>query len=78
MDIKLVEVQLLRGEIREYRLSQGDIDDTENYIEMSATEMGLALGDGDNHDPFDFPPTNNPDVCSRCVYRSLCWEKRFE
>lgn len=78
MDIKLVEVQLLRSEIREYRLTQLDIDDTEDYVERSATEMALAFGEEDNYGPFDFPSTDNPDVCSHCSYRSLCWEKRFE
>ena len=73
-DIKLIEVQLLTNELREYQLTSEDIEDTQEYIENSASEIGLALGDDKNNSPLDFLSATNPDTCSRCVFRSLCWK----
>ena len=73
-DIKLVEVQLLKNELREYQLTLDDIQDTEEYIENSASEIGMVLGDEKSNSPLDFLSATNPDTCSRCTFRSLCWK----
>lgn len=75
-DFRLVEAQLLTGELRDYSLSSEDIDAVESYIFDSAQQMLMALGENSNADisPFDLPPTEYPDVCQRCRYRSLCWK----
>jgi len=78
-NIRLLEAQLLSGQMREYSLTDADIEEIETYIAQSASQMALALGDEPDDDqirPFDFPVTNNPDLCERCNFKSLCWQEK--
>lgn len=75
-DIRLVEAQLLTGQLRTYGVSEPDVAEVELYIFQSANEMMMALGDdgAGRAGPFDFPPTEFPEICQRCAYRGLCWK----
>jgi hypothetical protein len=77
-NISLVEVQLLVGKLRVYRLTDDDTDDLDDYIAQSATQMTLALGSAPEQRSInDFPTANNPDICLRCSFRKVCWEDRL-
>ena len=78
-DIRLLEVQLLSGLIREYTLTEFDIAEIDDYIFQSIMQMKLTLGDvpAGQLQPFDFPVTSYPDTCERCNYRSLCWQEKL-
>jgi hypothetical protein len=74
-DIRLLEVQLLTKQQREYTLSNDDIEEVENHIAQTAMEMVLATRNRSNGalSPFDFPTTAYPEHCQICPFRSLCW-----
>lgn len=76
-EIELLEVQLLTGRQREYKLTEADIDDVESYIAGSAMEISLAIGDVavSRLGPFDFPVTDFAGTCEKCPFRSLCWKE---
>jgi hypothetical protein len=74
-DVRLLEAQLLTGYRRYYQLSDGDIDDVENYIGASSAQM-LLLGEGDAGEDV-FPELGlavRPETCERCNFRRFCWE----
>jgi hypothetical protein len=73
-DIQLLEVQLLTGDVRIHRASAADIEEAEDFISASLSEMQFACGDGQSDlGPQDFPVTNNPFTCQTCPFRKLCW-----
>lgn len=76
-DIRLLEVQLLRAQHREYTLTDLDVADVSTFISQTAMQMALALGSGSHNQltPFDLPATTRPDACQNCNFRSLCWEE---
>lgn len=75
-DIRLLEVQLLTNQQREYVLSDIDVEEIDCYIAETATAMILA--DGENGKgpprPFDYPVTLYPEACQKCPFRAPCWE----
>lgn len=75
-DIQLLEVQLLTNQIRDYTLTEMQVDTVDAYIAESINEIMLAIGeDGkDKLVPADFLPAISPETCQRCAYRSMCWE----
>ena len=75
-DIGLLEVQLLSGQQRHYRLSDDDVEDAETYVAESAMEMRLALGQAETGklQPEDFPAARYPEACSDCPFRRPCWK----
>jgi hypothetical protein len=75
-ELRLLEVQLITGQQRFYRLCDEDIAAVEDFIAASADEMLLAGSDSLSHDLYatDFAVARWPDVCQRCVFRKLCWE----
>ena len=75
LDYQLTEVQLLTNQVRQYRLSESDIHNVEDYIATTSSEMRLLTENSDHLDPFNFSTTNSPDVCLSCNFRSLCWEQ---
>lgn len=78
IDIHLLEVQLLTNLQRPYILTETDVVEIDAFIYQSARQMQLALGneeDGSFH-PFEYPVTDDPTLCERCNYRSLCWKER--
>lgn len=78
VDIQLLEVQLITNLQRAYTLTEADILEIDSYTYLSAQEMLLALGDDkDGHfKPFEYPVTNDPTLCDRCNFRSLCWKEK--
>lgn len=77
MDFKLFEVQLLHKQIHEYQLTAADVEDAENYIAQSMTEMTYADGGNSrpHFDPYEYPVAFYAETCERCSFRKICWEK---
>jgi CRISPR/Cas system-associated exonuclease Cas4 (RecB family) len=73
-DFQLMEAQLLTNQLREYRLSQSDVDYVDDYIVSTSTLMNLT-NNKKGLLPSDFLSTIYPDNCSRCAFRRLCWEE---
>jgi len=75
-DVRLLEVQLLTGQMREHRVAESDLDELEDYVAASALSMHLACEEEGRETllPEDFDVTLWPDTCRRCVFRKLCWE----
>ena len=74
--VRLLEVQLLLGQCREYELSSTDVENTESFIAKSMEQMSLAKGSDKNRilRPFDFEVTDYPEYCLKCPFRKICWE----
>lgn len=76
-EIVLKEAQLLLGVVREHKLTEGDLEDAELFMMTSAFEMAQLL-DGKKYDACninDFDTTKDPELCSTCVFRAICWER---
>jgi hypothetical protein len=75
-ELRLLEVQLLTGQQRFYRLCDEDIAAAEDLIAASADEMLLTDSNQSSHDLHvgDLAVARSPEVCQRCVFRKLCWE----
>lgn len=74
-EIRLLEVQLLLGEIREHRLEAEDVERLRDYIADSVETMLLAV-DGQQLDEFkpqDFPRAQHAETCAHCSFVRLCW-----
>lgn len=74
-DTELLEVQLLAGEMRHYRLTDEDLETAEARALASAALMrallkGRAKGD---LDPHTVPPTTDLKTCDGCVFKRPCW-----
>ena len=78
-DIRLLEVQLLKKDLREYQLSGPDVARLQNHIATTAHEMFSAAGSKKpKHDdliPEDFTVTYYPTTCEQCSYKRVCWEE---
>lgn len=75
-DIRLMEVQLLNGVVREHRVEADRLADIHDYIAHSVNDILLVTEGRANAElqPEDFGVTRDPDLCRRCPYRSICWE----
>jgi hypothetical protein len=75
-EVKLFEVQLLAGDVRIHTVSENDVQEAENFISISATDMELASdgNDSKNLQPKDYPVASEPRTCQMCPFRKLCWE----
>jgi len=76
-EIELLEIQLLKGDVRIHKVSQDDIEDAEDLISISASQMQFACGyeDMSKLSPQDFHVASDPWVCQICPFRKLCWEQ---
>jgi hypothetical protein len=76
-DIRLIEVQLLKGVPRPYKLESRDVEAVESHILDSFLSMNLAEGDAPatSRDAFEYPVTEYPETCVKCQFRKLCWEE---
>jgi catechol 2,3-dioxygenase-like lactoylglutathione lyase family enzyme len=75
-DVRLLEIQLLKNEVREYSLDDDDVERAEGYVAESIMNISMATR-GLKHPDLtaeDFLVTQYPEVCTRCSFRSLCWE----
>ncbi len=75
-ETELLEVQLLAGDVRVHQVSSADIEDAEDFISASATDMQFICGEEDASElgPKDIPAGHNPRTCQTCAFRKLCWE----
>lgn len=76
-EVRLLEIQLLKNEVREYSLEDDDVERAEAYIAESILNMSLATQGLKHPDlsPEDFLVTQYPEVCTRCNFPRLCWEE---
>jgi hypothetical protein len=74
-ETELFEVQLLSADVRKHIVSPNDIDEAEDFILASATEMIFACDNKPAKQliPDDFAVTENPKTCIVCAFRKLCW-----
>ncbi|OGO52538.1 MAG: hypothetical protein A2148_08575 [Chloroflexi bacterium RBG_16_68_14] len=74
-EVELLEVQLLKGDVRAHVISETDVYEADDFISISATEMELACRGRDAKDlrPDDFPVASDPKTCQLCPFRKLCW-----
>lgn len=75
-ELELLEVQLLAGDVRAHSVSEDDINDAEDFISISASEIDLACGGIAPKDlqPDAFPVTSDPRTCQFCAFKKQCWE----
>lgn len=76
-DVELMEVQLLRNEVRRHTVSEEDEHDLHDLVSSSGMRMAMACnGDGKAKDLLttDFQTTQNPNNCQICSFRKMCWE----
>jgi hypothetical protein len=74
-DVELIEVQLLTGMTRSYRLDAEEIEKAELYIADSVNELDSAI-DGRKYAQLtedDFAVTSFSSQCKSCPFREVCW-----
>lgn len=73
-DIRLYEVNLLRGEVKQHDFSEPRVHELINYINLTAEDIYLlnsgVSGEADDIEDFDF--TDDQALCSSCNFQSLC------
>jgi len=76
-DIRLLEVQLLTGVVRQHHVTEESARDIDAYIADSVNQIRLAMQRKDKRAlaPEDFPTTSYAEACSWCPYKVLCWEE---
>jgi hypothetical protein len=74
-DIRLFEVQLLRGIIRAHPLDEADLIAADERIAENIMTLQLATCGEEEADlePSDFPTAYDPRTCETCQFRKLCW-----
>lgn len=74
-DVELVEVQLLTGDVRSHKATSTDIEEAEDFISVSLSEMQFACGDegAARVKAEDFAVARDPRTCQLCSFRKLCW-----
>lgn len=75
-DLRLVEVQLLTGTVREHDLDEDHFAQAEAFIQSSAIEMASLL-EGRKYSELDieeFDMARFPESCDSCSYKPHCWE----
>lgn len=76
--IRILEVQLLKNELREHKLEEEDFERTESYIAESASQITLLRDNRNFGDlkPEEFLVTAYPETCDSCPFRRICWESK--
>lgn len=72
-DMRLIEFQLLRNQVKTYTLCDSDICDIEDYIHSSGEKMQY-LSQISGMDLNQFPTTNFSNTCLPCQFKKVCWE----
>jgi hypothetical protein len=75
-DIELLEVQLMTGKLRPYKLTDEDVTDLEMFVADSATQISLAASASARKEivPEKYPVAHSPTTCTYCPFPSLCWK----
>lgn len=72
-DIKLYEVNLLKGVVKEHEFTKKRVNEITDYITLTSTDMALLAQDtqlAKEIDQYEF--TDDEVFCTFCNYRSLC------
>jgi hypothetical protein len=73
-DYRLVEYQLLKNDLRDYRVTEDYLDQTREFILEGAYRLQLAGAE----DPYniddlqDLEQTDDPENCLTCCFRKIC------
>jgi hypothetical protein len=75
--VRLVEAQLLAGELRAHLITEEDVLSVEDRISSEIYRMQMAVDGREGYEltATDFPATNAVGVCNVCCFKKLCWEK---
>jgi len=75
-DIQVYEVNLLTDSVTQHTVTQHKLDQIEDFIFKSGTEIQATVGDhGYSLDQFeDYDSANSPLTCQHCNFRKLCLE----
>jgi len=79
-ETRLLEAQLLKGEVREFDYSEDDYKDLEQWITSQIMEISLALHGrkkSNEFGPEDFPAAFDGRPCQRCNFKKLCWNQEL-
>lgn len=72
--IKLYEINLYKGQVKEHVFSQDEINDMIDYINLTAEDIFLLI-DNRKYEEFEiteFDQTDNQSSCRMCNFRPLC------
>lgn len=76
-DIRLFEIQLLTNEVREYSITQEDVEEVEEIMAESIMNM-LLVGADKKYDKIklsELATTSYPGICKVCSFKKICWEE---
>lgn len=73
-DIKLYEVNLFRGEMKEHQFTEERANELIDYINLTGSDIALLSEGltGDIENITNFELTDNEGICKFCNYQSLC------
>jgi hypothetical protein len=69
----LKEFQLLKNQIKEYKLNEEDICDIEDYIFESSEIMKLCEEMSNKYKLSEIPTARYPGACFSCQFKKICW-----
>ena len=74
-DVELIEAQLIVDSFRKHPLSAAAVAQAEERIAAGISAIQLACGGRDAAEltADDFPTARNPQTCTACPYRKICW-----
>lgn len=72
-DIRLFEVNLYKGEVKEHPFEEEDINDLIDYIYLTSQDIKLLRDGKEVADIDDFDYTESPATCANCNFKSLCY-----
>lgn len=72
-DFRLLEVNLLKGIIKEHDFNEEVAHEMIDYINLTSSDLFLLTkGDFDNGDIEDFDMTDEGSLCAECNFQTLC------
>jgi hypothetical protein len=72
-DIRLFEVNLYKGEVKEHPFEEEDINDLIDYIYLTSQDIKLLKDSKEVADIDDFDYTESPATCTNCTFKTLCY-----
>jgi hypothetical protein len=71
-DIKLYEVNLLKGTSMQHEFNQDRYNDLTDYINLTGNDFDLLYAKYEDAEVDNFEPTENEISCKLCNFRTLC------